>query len=90
MNRNDEIYTEIIQSFIETLLNMQPLRDSESRGNFIMGVLANVNAGVICNIINSGEEYTALEGLGEETRRVIGVLIPQAEEYRAQRKANMS
>ncbi|HMF69690.1 MAG TPA: hypothetical protein VK602_19015 [Phyllobacterium sp.] len=83
MKTHDEEYTELIHTFIEALLVLQPMKDGESRGNFIMGVLANVNAGVICNIINPGEEYAALEALADETRVSINKLIPQAEQYRA-------
>lgn len=89
-----EEYSELIHGFIHELLNLVPPEghadDVQKRGGYIMGVIANINAGVICNIIAPGQEYIALDGLHGETRDIISNLIPQAEFHRATRRSKMT
>ena len=79
---NDDDYTDVITAFVESLLSL-PIPAGERPGDFVMGVVANITAGVICNIVETGEEHKALAALTSETMDSIAKLIPQVEQYRA-------
>lgn len=80
MPPRDEAYSNMINDLMVRLFDLEPLPGSCCKMHFLLGVMANLNAGVILNATMDGEETLALEAMSKETRAIVEALLPQKAE----------